>query len=178
MAEEINRRAVDAIAQVLLAPCQRVASVLSKQYPDARVENVGDVAHDVLRLALNRLPPLEGIRGYDPAWRTRFALVTLHRAELVDDAKKLEAVVEALSRSPVPCLFPSPSTDGGGSGAPEGRARWASVFDTSGGLSRKYRAAEAGGLRHHRLGRDSAGSLLARGPVHYGSRGDGVGGDG
>jgi UDP-GlcNAc3NAcA epimerase len=105
MAEEVNRRAVDAIAAVLFAPCERVAAALRRQYPDAAVETVGDVAHDVLQRALPRLAGLDAISGYDPAWGDRFVYVTLHRAELVDDPARLRAVMDALGRAPLPCLF-------------------------------------------------------------------------
>jgi UDP-N-acetylglucosamine 2-epimerase len=105
MAEEINRRVVDAIAELLLPPCERVAAVLRRQYPDAAVEVAGDVAYDVLRRALPLVPPLETISGYAPTWAHRYVYVTLHRAELVDIPERLGMVMDALSRCPFPCLF-------------------------------------------------------------------------
>jgi UDP-N-acetylglucosamine 2-epimerase len=105
MAEEINRRLVDSIASLLFAPCERVAATLRRQYPDAGVEFAGDVAYDVLRRALPRLPRLDAVPGYDSAWGERFVYVTLHRAELVDVRDRLALVVEALGSSPLPCLF-------------------------------------------------------------------------
>ena len=45
MAEEINRRAVDAISDVLFAPCDRIAERLRQRCPDGLIETVGDVAH-------------------------------------------------------------------------------------------------------------------------------------
>jgi UDP-N-acetylglucosamine 2-epimerase len=98
MAEEINRRAVDAVAELLFAPCERVAAKLRRQYPDALVEAVGDVAYDVLRRALDKSPP-------PGAAAERFVFVTLHRAELVDDAARLLPVMEALAAAPLPCVF-------------------------------------------------------------------------
>src|SRR5207245_1728818 len=68
MAEEINRRAVDAMAEVLFAPCERVAAKLRRQYPDALVDSVGDVAYDVLRRAMDQAPPPLAVPRYDPAW--------------------------------------------------------------------------------------------------------------
>jgi UDP-GlcNAc3NAcA epimerase len=107
MAEEINRRAVDAVAEVLFPPCERVAAKLRRQYPDAMVEAVGDVARDVLRRALSQAPPPESVAGYDPAWGRRFVLVTLHRAELVDDPARLRGVMDGLAAAALPCLFPA-----------------------------------------------------------------------
>src|SRR5207245_2466575 len=98
MAEEINRRAVGAVAEALFAPCERVAAKLRRQYPDALVAAVGDVAYDVLRRALDRTPRPD-------AAADRFVFVTLHRAELVDDSARLRAVMDGLAASPLPCLF-------------------------------------------------------------------------
>ncbi len=105
MAEEINRRVTDAVAHWLFAPCTRVAAVLRQEHPDAVVQDVGDVAYDVLLRALPQAPAPESIAGYDPAWRGRFVYATLHRAELVNATARLQQVMEALSRSPLPVLL-------------------------------------------------------------------------
>ncbi len=105
MAEEINRCVVDAIAELLFAPCERVAGPLRDRFPDARVEVVGDVAHDVLRRALTRVPPPTSVAGYDPGWGGDFVYATLHRAELVDAPARLRSVMDGLGRSPLPCLL-------------------------------------------------------------------------
>ena len=105
MAEEINRRVTDAVAHWLFAPCARVADVLRQAHPEAVVQNVGDVAHDVLLKALPQAPPPESVAGYDPSWHGRFVYATLHRAELVDSPGRLRAVAEALNRSPLPVLL-------------------------------------------------------------------------
>jgi len=105
MAEEINRCVVDAIAELLFAPCERVAGPLRDRFPDARVEVVGDVAHDVLRRALPRVPPPTSVAGYDPGWGGDFVYATLHRAELVDAPARLRSVMDGLGRSPLPCLL-------------------------------------------------------------------------
>ena len=105
MAEEINRRVVDAVAQWLFAPCARVAAVLRGEHPDAVVADVGDVAYDVLQRSLPMAPVPESVPGYDPAWQGRFVFATLHRAELVDVPERLAAVVNGLNRSPLPVLL-------------------------------------------------------------------------
>ncbi|MGH7537095.1 MAG: UDP-N-acetyl glucosamine 2-epimerase [Gemmatimonadales bacterium] len=105
MAEEINRRVVDALAQWLFAPCARVAAVLQHAHPEAEVADVGDVAYDVLCRALPLAPPPESVTGYDRGWAGRFVYATLHRAELVDAPARLEAVALGLSRSPLPVLL-------------------------------------------------------------------------
>ena len=113
MAEEINRRVVDAISDVLFAPCERIAERLRQRCSDASIETVGDVAYDVLLRALQRAPRLETIASYDPGWGSQFIYVTLHRAELVDNPERLRAVMEGLGASKFPCLFPvHPRTQG------------------------------------------------------------------
>jgi UDP-N-acetylglucosamine 2-epimerase len=105
MAEEINRRVVDAVAHWLFAPCARVAAVLRREHPEALVADVGDVAHDVLQRSLPMAPGPESVPGYDPVWQGRFVFATLHRAELVDVPERLAAVADGLNRSPLPVLF-------------------------------------------------------------------------
>ncbi|HEV8265432.1 MAG TPA: UDP-N-acetylglucosamine 2-epimerase (non-hydrolyzing) [Gemmatimonadales bacterium] len=105
MAEELNRRAVDAISQVLFAPCDRVAAALEHAHPDADVEMVGDVAYDVLQGALPRTADVEQLPAYDSTWGGHFIYVTLHRAELVDSPELLRGVMQALEAGPWPSLF-------------------------------------------------------------------------
>ncbi len=105
MAEEINRRVVDAISDVLFAPCDRIAERLRQRCPDALIKTVGDVAYDVLRRALTSAPRLEAIAGYEPAWGSHFIYVTLHRAELVDNVDRLRVVMGGLEAAALPCLF-------------------------------------------------------------------------
>jgi UDP-N-acetylglucosamine 2-epimerase len=105
LAEEINRRCVDAIADLLLAPSERAAATLRRERPDACVRCVGDVAYDVLRRALERAPSPAAVPAYDPRWGSEFVYVTLHRAELVDHPERLAGVMRALAESPLPCLF-------------------------------------------------------------------------
>lgn len=107
LAEEINRRCVDAIADLLLAPSERAAATLRRERPDSCVYCVGDVAYDVLRRAIARAPAPASVAAYDPGWGSAFVYVTLHRAELVDDPERLAPVMEALSESPLPCIFPA-----------------------------------------------------------------------
>ena len=105
MAEEINRRCVDAIASVLLAPCARAAATLKDEQVFGEIHDVGDVAYDVLRAALRRVGSIDHIDGYDSAWGRDFIYVTLHRAELVDDIAKLKQVFDALQNLSHPVLF-------------------------------------------------------------------------
>ncbi len=105
MAEEINRRCVDAIATVLFPPSRSAEATLRRERPDGDIQCVGDVAYDVLQRALPRVPSLDAIAEYDPAWGSEYVYVTLHRAELVDDPSLLRRVMTALSDLRLPTLF-------------------------------------------------------------------------
>jgi UDP-GlcNAc3NAcA epimerase len=105
MAEELNRRVVDAVARWLFAPCPRVADELRREHPDADVTDSGDVAYDVLCRSLPAAPAVDTVPGYQPTWGGEFVYCTLHRAELVDAPARLRGVMEGLSRSPLPVLL-------------------------------------------------------------------------
>lgn len=96
MAEEINRRMVDAVSEILCAPSSSAAQLLRRERPDASTHETGDVACDVLRHLEDTLPgPAELLpEGIQPP----FYYATLHRAELTDDPGRLHGVIEALSR--------------------------------------------------------------------------------
>lgn len=105
MAEEINRRCVDAISTVLFPPSRSAEVTLRRERSDAEIHLVGDVAYDVLRRALPRVPRLDQVQGYDAAWGSDYIYVTVHRAELVDDPAELRGVLAALSGLSLPVLF-------------------------------------------------------------------------
>ncbi|HXL33638.1 MAG TPA: UDP-N-acetylglucosamine 2-epimerase (non-hydrolyzing) [Gemmatimonadales bacterium] len=98
MAEEINRRCVDAIASFLFAPSKRAEETLRRERVDGQVHRVGDVAYDVLKRAMRRAPASPFVDGV-------YVYATLHRAELVDDPVLLRNVMSALDALPLPVLF-------------------------------------------------------------------------
>jgi UDP-GlcNAc3NAcA epimerase len=97
MAEEINRRCVDAIASVLFAPSQRAEATLRRERADGEIHRVGDVAYDVLQNSLARTPTSTANGEY--------VYATLHRAELVDDVGLLSGVFKALGALSCPVVF-------------------------------------------------------------------------
>jgi UDP-N-acetylglucosamine 2-epimerase len=105
MAEEQNRRAVDAVGALLCAPCRRAADNLVAEGVPGRIAITGDVAQDSLRrhASAARLPPeLEGLAAGSEPW----VLATLHRAELTDNSQFLEAVLRGLSMLGIPVVLP------------------------------------------------------------------------
>jgi UDP-GlcNAc3NAcA epimerase len=99
MAEEINRRVVDAFATVLCAPSERAAARLRAERADGIVALTGDVAYDVLCANLGRLPPA-------PAPASPYCYATLHRAELTDRPEVLCQVLTALGGLDLPVVLP------------------------------------------------------------------------
>ncbi|HXI21452.1 MAG TPA: UDP-N-acetylglucosamine 2-epimerase, partial [Gemmatimonadales bacterium] len=69
MAEELNRRAVDAMAALLCTPSSAATRRMQAEHPDARVIQTGDVARDVLLHARGRLPvPAAVVPGLPPVY--------------------------------------------------------------------------------------------------------------
>jgi UDP-N-acetylglucosamine 2-epimerase (non-hydrolysing) len=103
MAEEINRRAVDAISDYLWAPSQAEADRLAAAGHDpARVRAVGNTMADTL---LHHLPAARR-RALPPGLQPgSYGILTLHRAENVDDPARLAvwlaAVAGAAARLPL-----------------------------------------------------------------------------
>ena len=102
MPEERNRIVADHLADLLLAPTSTAIDNLAREGLGELSEMVGDVMVDTFEWALPRaaghLPEIAaGLPGY--------VLVTLHRAENVDDATRLAALFEMLDLDR-PVLFP------------------------------------------------------------------------
>jgi UDP-N-acetylglucosamine 2-epimerase (non-hydrolysing) len=96
--EEINRRAVDAVADALWAPDAHAAANLAAEGRAACI--IGNTM----------IATLEATR---PRWQARmragrYGVVTLHRAANVDDPGRLDAIVAALARvaADLPLIWP------------------------------------------------------------------------
>ncbi len=94
MPEEINRRAVDAVSDLLWAPDEASAArLLAEGHPPGAVRAVGNAMIDTLRRSLpaarDRPLPEGLVRG-------GYGIVTLHRAANVDAAGPLAALLDAV----------------------------------------------------------------------------------
>jgi UDP-GlcNAc3NAcA epimerase len=107
MAEEINRRVVDSIADLLCAPSAAAAAQLELEHQWGAVANTGDIAHDVLRKNLAKAIAPADVEGWPLAAGTKFAIATLHRAELTGSAESLAAMIGALRALPLPVVLPA-----------------------------------------------------------------------
>jgi UDP-N-acetylglucosamine 2-epimerase len=105
MAEEINRRLVDAISAVLCAPSAAAEARLRLEHVPGTVAITGDIARDVL---LRNVPRVEPI-GHAPHWplgrAEPFIFSTLHRAELTDHCERIAGVAAALGTLDMPVIL-------------------------------------------------------------------------
>ena len=102
MPEERNRIVADHLSDLLLAPTESAMQHLDREGLGERAELVGDVMADAHAWASERagehLP--DAARGLD-----RFVLLTLHRAENVDDPVRLRAMLDGMAID-LPVIFP------------------------------------------------------------------------
>lgn len=107
MAEEINRRMVDSVAELLCAPSAAAVARLELEHQPGMVAFTGDIAHDVLCRNL----PMARSPGDSSGWPLRagtpYAIATLHRAELTANANVLAATIASFRSLPVPVVFPA-----------------------------------------------------------------------
>lgn len=103
MAEEINRRVVDAFADLLFTPSAAATARLRRERADALVVESGDVARDVLERQRALLPAPHSAA---PAAADVYVYATLHRAELTDHPAMFFRVLDALDALPYPVVLP------------------------------------------------------------------------
>ena len=104
MPEEYNRRLVDHLSAYLFAPTENARRNLERESVLGKIYVLGNTVIDAvmqhLLIAERKSSILERIRF------KRFALVTAHRAENVDDHNVLEGFVEAFAEAPIPIVYP------------------------------------------------------------------------
>jgi UDP-N-acetylglucosamine 2-epimerase (non-hydrolysing) len=109
MPEEVNRVAVDALADLLFTPSPDADENLAREgVPPERIHRVGNIMVDTLLAHLPRARHL-GMAARLGLGRRRYGVVTLHRPSNVDEPARLRDVVEALCAiaADVPLAFPA-----------------------------------------------------------------------
>jgi UDP-N-acetylglucosamine 2-epimerase len=105
MSEEVNRRLLDHLSQLLLCPTSScVRNARSEHVPARGVFNVGDTMYDSLLKLLPKVMASSPAPRYGLA-RGDYAFMTLHRAETVDDPASLREVLRAVGSLPLPVAF-------------------------------------------------------------------------
>jgi len=106
MPEEINRRVVDHISSLLFAVSERCVKNLEKEMVLGRIYLTGDTMFDAF---LNHMPlaSKSGVLKENDLGSQTYAVLTLHRAENVDNPLKLENIVRAIIQLSNICIvFP------------------------------------------------------------------------
>lgn len=102
MPEELNRVAVDHLADLLLAPTANAVANLETEGLGDRTRLTGDVMADLLRSI-----DLDAVDRPDWAAGGDYILCTVHRAENTDDPDRLRLVLRALADLPLPVVLPA-----------------------------------------------------------------------
>jgi UDP-N-acetylglucosamine 2-epimerase (non-hydrolysing) len=104
MPEEHNRRLVDHLSKYLFAPTEIARKNLERESVWGSIYLIGNTVIDAvvqhLPLAEKKSHIMDKIRF------KRFALVTAHRAENVDDPNVLRNFVETFTEAPIPVVYP------------------------------------------------------------------------
>jgi UDP-GlcNAc3NAcA epimerase len=104
MAEEVNRRLIDHCAGTLFAPTRNCKNNLEAESVTGEIYECGDTMYD---LFLNFSMKAEKIKiTNELGLNQEFAVLTTHRAENVDDPKKLRRMLSAISTVEMPVIFP------------------------------------------------------------------------
>ena len=105
MAEEVNRRVLDHMSQVLLCPTANcVRNAKSERVLAGTVSNVGDTMYDSLLRFTPSLEMMDAASKYGLG-DGGYAFMTLHRAETVDDRDRLRATLDGVGSLGLPVAF-------------------------------------------------------------------------
>lgn len=106
MPEEINRRLLDSISRFCFAPTQLCLKRL--QYEGRKEDSwyVGDTLVETAMDIAGRLGSSEALFTKFGLKNGEFCLLTIHRADNVDDTERLRSILTALNSLEYPVLFP------------------------------------------------------------------------
>jgi UDP-N-acetylglucosamine 2-epimerase (non-hydrolysing) len=112
--EEHNRKIVDHISDILFSPTEVSTKNLQVEHVHGDINTVGNTVIDAIKLCLAKSDYTNNMTdskhmiesfGIDKL-ENDFILVTIHRAENVDDIRILKQVLQALSESNLKYIFP------------------------------------------------------------------------
>jgi UDP-GlcNAc3NAcA epimerase len=106
MPEEINRRVVDHISDLLFAVSENcVANLMREGIPSNQIKLVGDTMYESIQNHISDIEKENAAEDYGLE-KKRFGVLTLHRAENTDDEKRLSDVIGSLSCLDLDIIFP------------------------------------------------------------------------
>lgn len=101
--EQINRLVTDSVSDCYMCPTPAAAENLKNEGKKSNIHDTGDIIYDSLRLIEGRIAGKPSIPVDLP---DRYVLMTLHRAEAVDNRENLNYILSSLESSPWPVIFP------------------------------------------------------------------------
>lgn len=107
MPEEINRVLTDHASDLLFAPTQNAVDNLKKEgVTDGKIEMVGDVMYDAALFYATKAEIQSHILQTLGLCTKKYILTTLHRQENIEDPDRLIAIIQGLSTSSLPVVWP------------------------------------------------------------------------
>lgn len=112
--EEHNRRIVDHVSDILFSPTETSTKNLYDEHVYGKIHTVGNTIIDAINLCLSKQfhhDHMTGDKsilalGVNPGASDNFILITMHRAENVDNLGNLKQILTALSESKLHYIFP------------------------------------------------------------------------
>jgi len=105
MAEEINRRLIDHCSEILFAPTVKCKENLERESVLGEIHLTGDTMYDVYLKFKDKANKSDILDRLDLAEK-EYALLTLHRAENVDDPTKLRGILKGIRETKINVIFP------------------------------------------------------------------------
>jgi UDP-N-acetylglucosamine 2-epimerase len=105
MAEELNRRLIDHCSEILFTPTENCKNNLEKESVPGRIYNVGDTMYDVFLTSQNKAEKSNIIQKLNLSEK-KYAILTIHRAENVDNPIQLKKLFQTLKNSEIEIIFP------------------------------------------------------------------------
>ena len=106
MPEEINRIVADHISDLLLCPTPTAVDNLMKEGVNAGVKLVGDVMYDAFLQYLNKDRSNSSVLRELGLEQGEYALLTVHRADNVNDPERLRSILAGVEGSSLTTVFP------------------------------------------------------------------------
>lgn len=104
--EEVNKRAVDAISDLLFAPSQRGTDQLLSEQVSGEVHFVGDVTYDLINNLESQIDQTFTRVKEEYNLEDDYLLFTCHRAVNTDNRQNLESIIHAIDQIDEQILFP------------------------------------------------------------------------
>ena len=112
--EEHNRKIVDHISDILFSPTGVSTKNLQNEHVHGTIYTVGNTVIDAINLCFDKLKTDDNNKNDSNSFKSQevyqgrddFVLVTIHRAENVDDVSILRQILMALSDSNLKYIFP------------------------------------------------------------------------